>query len=124
LLWRLIHAGIAQQVARNPRFVVVRYEDLAADPMHAFRALYDRLDGVTFNKSADATVRSGCLSGPAQRPAAWGRGGLGRAACKPVRSQRNAWAWRDRLSPAHISEVLDRTRDVAERFYTPAELEG
>ena len=29
LLWRVIHAGIAHQVARNPRFVVVRYEDLA-----------------------------------------------------------------------------------------------
>src|SRR6476659_9768682 len=62
---------IAGQVARNPRFVVVRYEDLATDPLNEFRALYDRLDGVTFNKSADATVRSGCLAGPAQRPAAW-----------------------------------------------------
>ena len=41
-----------------------------------------------------------------------------------MQSQANAWAWRDRLSAAHISEVLDRTRDVAERFYTPAELEG
>ena len=124
LLWRVIHAGIAQQVARNPRFVVVRYEDLATDPLNEFRALYDRLDGVTFNKSADATVRSGCLAGPAQRPAAWGRVGLGRTAFQPMQSQANAWAWRDRLSAAHISEVLDRTRDVAERFYTPAELEG
>jgi hypothetical protein len=41
-----------------------------------------------------------------------------------MQSQANAWAWRDRLSAAHISEVLDRTRDVAERFYTPAELDG
>ena len=32
LLWRLIHAGIAQQVARNPRFVVVRYEDPGGRP--------------------------------------------------------------------------------------------
>ena len=69
-------------------------------------------------------MRSGCLAGPAQRPAAWGRVGLGRTAFQPMQSQANAWAWRDRLSAAHISEVLDRTRDVAERFYTPAELEG
>ena len=79
LLWRVIHAGIAHQVARNPRFVVVRYEDLASDPLNEFRALYDRLDGVTFNRSAEAAVRSGCLAGPAQRNVPWGRVGLGRS---------------------------------------------
>jgi hypothetical protein len=31
LLWRVIHAGIEQQIARNPRVVVVRYEDRSAD---------------------------------------------------------------------------------------------
>ena len=66
--------GIAHQVARNPRFVVVRYEDLAGDPLNEFRALYDRLDGVTFNRSAEATVRSGCLAGPAQRNVPLGQG--------------------------------------------------
>ena len=124
LLWRVIHAGIAHQVARNPRFVVVRYEDLAGDPLTEFRALYDRLDGVTFNRSAEATVRSGCLAGPAQRNVPWGRVGLGRTAFQPMQSQANAWAWRERLSDAHIAEVIERTRDVAEHFYTPSELEG
>ena len=124
LLWRVIHAGIAHQVARNPRFVVVRYEDLAGDPLTEFRALYDRLDGVTFNRSAEAAVRSGCLAGPAQRNVPWGRVGLGRTAFQPMQSQANAWAWRERLSDAHIAEVIARTRDVAEQFYTPGELEG
>jgi hypothetical protein len=124
LLWRVIHAGIAHQVARNPRFVVVRYEDLASDPLNEFRALYDRLDGVTFNRSAEAAVRSGCLAGPAQRNVPWGRVGLGRTAFQPMQSQTNAWAWRDRLSDAHIAQVIEATRDVAERFYTPSELEG
>jgi Sulfotransferase family len=124
LLWRVIHAGIAHQIARNPRFVVVRYEDVAGDPLNEFRALYDRLDGLAYNRSADATVRSGCLAGPAQRAVPWGRVGLGRTAFQPMQSQANAWAWRDRLSDAHIAQVIDATRDVAERFYTPDELQG
>ena len=124
LLWRLIHAGIAQQAERNPGFVVARYEDLAADPMNEFRNLYGHIDGVTFNRDAAETVRSGCLAGPAQRQVPWGRVGLGRTAFQPMQSFTNAWAWRDRLTADEVAEVIARTRDVAERFYTPAELEG
>jgi Sulfotransferase family len=123
LLWRLIHAGIEQQLARNPRFVVVRYEDLAGDPMTEFRTLYGRL-GLTFGRAAADAVRSGCLAGPARRQVPWGRVGLGRTAFQPMQSHANAWAWRERLSPDAIAEVIERTGDVAERFYTPAELEG
>jgi hypothetical protein len=124
LLWRCIHAGIAQQAARNPRFTVVRYEDMATDPVNEFRKLYGRLDGVTWNRDAEEAVRSGCLAGPAQRQVPWGRVGLGRTAFQPMQSGANAWAWRDRLSAEQVAEVIERTRDVAEDFYTPAELEG
>ena len=54
----------------------------------------------------------------------WGRVGLGRTAFQPMQSQANAWAWRDRLSADHVAEVIERTRDVAQRFYTLGELEG
>ena len=50
--------------------------------------------------------------------------GLARTAFQPMQSQANAWAWRDRLSDAHIAEIIESTRDVAERFYTPSEIEG
>jgi hypothetical protein len=124
LLWRLIHAGIAQQAARNPRIVVVRYEDMATDPVNEFRKLYDRIEGITFNRDAEQAVRGGCLAGPAQRQVPWGRVGLGRTAFQPMQSVANAWAWRDRLSAGQLAEVIERTRDVAGRFYTPAEIEG
>jgi len=61
LLWKVIHAGIQHQVEHNPRFVVVRYEDLATDPMNEFRALYSRLEGLSFNDAAQDAVA----------PAAW-----------------------------------------------------
>ena len=124
LLWKVIHAGIQHQVEHNPRFVVVRYEDLATDPMNEFQALYSRLEGLSFNDAAQDAVRTGCLAGSAQRQVPWGRVGLGRTAFQPMQSQANAWAWRDRLSADHVAEVIERTRDVAERFYTLGELEG
>jgi len=123
LLWLLIHSAIAQQAARDPRVIVVRYEDLATDPVAGFHALYERL-GMAFDRSAEATVRNGCLAGPAQRPVPWGRVGLGRTAYQPMESRANAWAWRQRLSPAEIAQILERTRAVAERLYTLGELEG
>jgi Sulfotransferase family len=124
LLWRLVHAGIARQVERNPRFIVIRYEDLAADPLAGFQALYGRLDGIPFTRAAERAVRRGCLAGPAQRTVPWGRVGLGRTAFQPMQSAANAWAWRDRLTAAQIAEVVERTRDVAQAFYSATELEG
>jgi hypothetical protein len=41
-----------------------------------------------------------------------------------MQSGANAWAWRDRLTAEQAADVVARTRDVAKRFYTPAELEG
>jgi hypothetical protein len=62
------------------------------------------------------------MAGPAARNNPWGRVGLGRTAYQPMDSKANAWAWRDRLSPAEAAEIIAATRPVAERFYRPDEL--
>jgi hypothetical protein len=121
LLWLLIHSAIAQQVDRHPEFVVVRYEDLATDPVAGFRDLYTRLD-LPFDDRAEKAVREGCLAGPGARRNPWGRVGMAKTAFQPMQSADNAWAWRDRLTPAEAELVLGCTRPVAERFYGPDEL--
>jgi hypothetical protein len=121
LLWTLIHSAIAQQVARHPEFVLVRYEDLATDPEAGFRDLYERLD-LPYTARAEKTVRAGSMAGPAARNNPWGRVGLGRTAYQPMDSRANAWAWRDRLSPDEAAGIIAATRSVAERFYRPDEL--
>jgi hypothetical protein len=121
LLWLLIHSCIAQQLDRHPEFIVVRYEDLATDPEAAFGDLYEQL-GLSFDARALKAVRAGSMAGPGARRNPWGRVGMARTAYQPMESSANAWAWRDRLSPAEVTAVIRTTRPVAERFYSPDEL--
>jgi Sulfotransferase family len=121
LLWLLIHSAIAQQVARHPEFIVVRYEDLAGDPLPQFRDLYGRL-GLDFNARAEKAVRAGSMAGDASRRSAWGRVGMARTAYQPMESKANAWAWRERLTTREITDVIGVTRPVASQFYSPDEL--
>ena len=121
LLWLCIHTSIAQQLDRHPDFIMVRYEDLATDPLAGFRDLYERLD-LPFTSATRKAVRSGSMAGPGAAPHPWGRVGMAATAYQPMESGANAWAWRDRLSAEQVAEVIERTRDVAEGFYTPAEL--
>ncbi|HEY3764493.1 MAG TPA: sulfotransferase [Gaiellales bacterium] len=121
LLWLLIHSAIVQQIDRHPEFVVVRYEDLATDPVAGFRDLYERLD-LDFDERAERAVTAGSMAGPGARRNPWGRVGMAKTAFQPMESSSNAWAWRDRLSTKEQSSVIERTRTVAERFYDPDEL--
>jgi hypothetical protein len=121
LLWLLIHSAIAQQLDRHPKFVLVRYEDLAMNPEDGFRDLYGRLD-LPYTVRAEKTVREGSMAGPAGRHNPWGRVGLGRTAFQPMDSKANAWAWRGRLSPGEAAGIIAATRPVSERFYAADEL--
>ena len=121
LLWLLIHSAIAQQVDRHPEFVVVRYEDLATNPVAGFRDLYERLD-LPFDDRAQKAVEAGSMAGPGARRHPWGRVGMAKTAFQPMESRANAWAWRDRLPPAEAAAVIHTARPVAERFYGPDEL--
>lgn len=121
LLWLVIHSAIAQQVERHPEFLVVRYEDLATDPVAGFRDLYAQLD-LPFDERAEKAVRAGSLAGPTARRNPWGRVGMAKTAFQPMQSADNAWAWRDRLTPAEVQVVIGRTRPVAEHFYGRDEL--
>jgi hypothetical protein len=51
LLWRLLHLVVAGYERRCPRLQVVRYEDLAADPLPGFARLYADL-GLRFGPRA------------------------------------------------------------------------
>jgi hypothetical protein len=121
LLWLLIHSAIAQQVDRHPEFIVVRYEDLATNPVAGFRDLYERLD-LPFDDRAQKAVEAGSMAGPGARRNPWGRVGMAKTAFQPMESRANAWAWRDRLPPAEAAAVIHTARPVAERFYGPDEL--
>jgi hypothetical protein len=121
LLYRLVYSAIAQQAERLPNATIVRYEDLASDPLAGFKCLYRWL-GLPFTPQARAAISKGSLAESPVRHAPWGRVGLSRTAFHPMDSRANAWAWRTRLSDAQIAAILNRTIDVASAFYTQDEL--
>ncbi len=121
LLYRLIHSAIAQDAAKHPDAIVVRYEDLAWDPVPAFRDLYERL-GLPFGEQASAAIVGATSPQDSRRVNPWGRVGLSKTAFQPMDSRANAWAWRQRLSHDEQEEIIERTADVASLFYSGDEL--
>ena len=122
LLWRLLYLVAAEYERRCPRLRIIRYEDLAGDPLSAFAGLYATL-GLRFDERARrAVVRSttGSLEGRAHR---WSlvRGGLSKTGYRPMDSRANLVAWRDRLSAEEVARVRALTHSVAARWYSPEE---
>jgi hypothetical protein len=120
LLWRLLYLVAAEYERRCPRLWIIRYEDLAGDPLSAFAGLYATL-GLRFGERARrAVVRSttGSLEGQAHR---WSlvRGGLSKTGYRPMDSRANLVAWRDRLSAEEVARVRALTQSVAARWYGP-----
>lgn len=110
LMWRAIYSTVAEFQRRHPEWIIVRHEDLAADAVASFGALYPRL-GLTWNarasdtvvrltSGADAEAKPGAIAPAARDSAAIGR------------------LWTSRL-PAHdVARLKDAVADVAPVFYT------
>jgi hypothetical protein len=118
----LLYLVVAEYERRCPQLRVVRYEDLAGEPLSAFAGLYATL-GLRFDERARrAVVRSttGSLEGRAHR---WSMssGGLSKTGYRPMDSRANLVAWQDRLSAEEVARVRALTRSVAARWYSPQE---
>ncbi|SDH20738.1 Sulfotransferase family protein [Sinosporangium album] len=104
-LWRLADTLAARLAARHPGILRVRYEDLAADPVNAFRRLYDWC-GLTWSPAAERRVRRACTGSASHRERrgfAWS--GLSRTAYRPMDSRQALTTYADRLTPEEIARV-------------------
>ena len=119
-LWRLLYLLAAEFERRCPAVSVVRYEDLAADPVSSFAGLYAAL-GLTFGERAEReVVRS--TTGGAQRTAhRWSlsRSGLSKTGFRPMDSRANLVAWKHQLAADEVARVRALTASVADRWYPP-----
>ncbi len=80
LLWSATYATVQAQFAQLPNVHVIRYEDLAMEPMSAFAALYDNLD-LPWSQKPHEAVHAATSQGKERGSHAWTmRGGLSRTA--------------------------------------------
>jgi hypothetical protein len=114
LLWEIAARVVTTAAATSNRIRLVRYEDMAMEPMRAFPALYEGL-GLTWSPVAQAAVAAATSSGdPSGSPHSWRlRGGLSRTALRPMDSRTAVTEFGRRLSAKDSERVRELTADAA-----------
>lgn len=112
LLWRCLNSVVAAEARRHPDWLLVRYEDIAAEPEARTRELYGRL-GLWWDAAAARAVEQLSSAGnPAE---------VATTRTRDVRRDSGAamWTWRARLKPDEVARLRAGTADVAAQFYGP-----
>jgi hypothetical protein len=110
LIWNCMYSVVDRYRAAHPDWKFVRHEDLAADPLPGYQALYRhcRLD---WTPKAEAAVRE-----YSQKPDA-----LPLSAGRPTdirrESKKTVSTWKRILDPQEVERIREGTRRVARRFY-------
>jgi hypothetical protein len=114
LLWLMIYTFVQECVCpadtQHPEFILARHEDLSADPVQGFKALYKQL-GLTFTPRAEKKILQASSS---ENPTE-----LARGATHSVRlnSRQNLQNWKRRLTPEEIKSIRDITGHLCEVYY-------
>jgi len=118
MLWRMLYLVAAAYERRHPRVRIVRYEDLAGDPMASFAELFAWL-GLRFDERAERAVLRSTTGSAQQRPHRWSlsRSGLSKTGFRPLDSRANLVAWRRQFDAGELARVRALTADVADRWY-------
>ncbi|HET9557685.1 MAG TPA: sulfotransferase, partial [Actinomycetota bacterium] len=121
LLWRAIYGTVAAYRREIDGLEVVRHEDLSADPVPAFQALYARL-GLPFGPGAERAVLAATSAGSGGAAIRWSLSGRGvsRTAARRLDSRANLQVWRERLTPEEVARIRGATADVAAEFGYPS----
>lgn len=112
LFWKVCSGVIGELAAGHPDWIVVRHEDLAADPVVAFESMYARLGLQWSTATARAVEEATGAENP--REAATGVQHELRRDSRAV-----AELWRTRLSAAQVATVRAVTSPVADAHYGP-----
>ena len=110
LVWRSLNSVVRYYEEQYPHWSVVRYEDLAADPVGGFRGLYDKLDIPWTDQAERAILTNNSNRNPSEV-----------AKSKRGSTRRNSsaamWTWLSRLTEAEIELIRKSTVGVAEHWY-------
>lgn len=110
LVWRVLYSTLGAWQDEHPEWHVIRHEDLSADPMTGFAALFAALD-MEFTPSIRAHVAASTGS---HNPVG---AGAGRAHSLARDSRANRRAWADHLDDADVALLRDRVGAAADRWY-------
>jgi Sulfotransferase domain len=121
-LWRMLYLVAAEHERRHDGIRIVRYEDLAADPVASFAELFGWL-GLRFNEGVERAVVRSTTRNARGRAHTWSlsRSGLSKTGYRPMDSRANLTAWRRQLTGEEVARVRAVTADIASYWYPQSE---
>ncbi|HUV26537.1 MAG TPA: sulfotransferase [Anaerolineales bacterium] len=111
LLWRMVYQSVDDLRKRLPELIVIRHEDLSADPQGRFEQLYRELD-LEYTPKVQATIKAGSSEKNPKRTSPRGVHSV------RIDSQSIIKFWQQHLPDAEIERVQQLTRDVAPLYYS------
>lgn len=114
LMWRVLNSVVNRYDEDHPDWSVLRYEDLAADPLTRFASLFERLE-VPWSKAVARRVAGANSASQAAEVPDGSRGGTRRDSRRAMRT------WKDRLTNIEVERVREGTSDIADRWYAAAD---
>jgi hypothetical protein len=114
LLWKLIYSSVHAARGLHPEFILVRHEDIARDPVPAFRDLYQSLN-LEFTPRVEKVILN---SSSSENPVELSRT---KAHGFKLDSRASIDLWKKRLSPEEIDRVRNITGEVSAHYYSDAE---
>jgi hypothetical protein len=113
LVWKVLNYMVMKYQERHPNWLFVRHEDVSADPISGFAALYGRL-GLDFHDGIRATIEGySNESNPEQAE--------GSVNTIKLNSKRNIMGWRKRLTPDEVARIRECVEPISSHFYNDAE---
>lgn len=116
LLWKVIYHAVWVMQAHMQDILIVRHEDLSADPVEGFGRLYHTL-GLDFHERARrAVMQSSSAANPSETS-------LRKVHSVRLDSRASLQNWKRRLSREDIQRVRHLTEEVAGHYYSQEEWE-
>ena len=119
LWWRIIYYMVAEQKKLLPSIEVVRYEDLASEPLSEFERLYPKL-GLPMSEATRVRIQCATSGQSEERSFTWSVSAtnVSRTSFRPMDSRASATRWKRNLTPAELSRIRSLTEDVAHAYYS------
>ena len=108
LLWNLFHSAILEYQNRYPSWLFVKHEELAADPVNAFRKVFSYLD-LHMDERINTQIE--------EYTSSKNKGEANTTSFRPRDARQTITAWKNRLTPNEIDRVRLATNRVATQLY-------
>lgn len=120
LLWKLIHYLIYTYQQQYPKWLFLKYEDIANDPIKSFKTIYQYL-GLEFTDSIEKKILYYSHSNNPKEPSDVNSNFpriFKRYKHKITRdSAANLNTWRERLTPSEIEIIKSSVKEISPLFY-------